>query len=73
VLTGGQEKLLRQFDLTRGTGSEAVQTLTGHTETIKVALYLNEHTVISGGGDQALRFVFLRCSIVSFVVSYVLP
>jgi hypothetical protein len=57
VLTGGQEKLLRQFDLTRGTGSEAMQTLTGHTETIKVALYLNEHTVISGGGDQALRFV----------------
>jgi len=58
ILTGGMEKLLRVWDLQKPT--DAPQTLTGHTESIKVALFLNEHTILSAGGEPGVRVWDLR-------------
>ncbi len=45
------EKLLRVWDLQKP--AEPMQVLTGHLESIKVALFLGEHMLVSGGGDAS--------------------
>jgi len=59
VLTGGQDKILRIFDVEKP-DSEPVQ-LKGHTESVKHALWTKDpNIIISGGGDSALRVWDLR-------------
>lgn len=60
VLTGGMEKLLRVWDLQKPAGAEPVQVLAGHTESIKIALFLGDHTVLSAGGESGMRVWDLR-------------
>jgi len=58
ILTGGQDKILRIYDL-NNTQSEP-STLQGHTNTIKTALWTNENTIVSGGQDNTLRIWDIR-------------
>jgi len=54
ILTGGQDKILRVFDLTKP-DTDPLK-LEGHTETIKIALWCKqENIIVSGGQDQELR------------------
>jgi len=59
IITGGQDKILRIFDLE---GSGAPQSLEGHQGPIKVAMWsaLDSNLVISGGADEAIRIWDLR-------------
>jgi serine-threonine kinase receptor-associated protein len=58
LLTGGQDKILRVFDLEKPE-AEPLK-LEGHTQPIRVALYSNESTVISAGQDSVLRIWDVR-------------
>jgi len=49
VMTAGQDKLIRVFEL--GKETEAATTLDGHTETIKQTLWADESMVISAAPD----------------------
>lgn len=54
ILTAGQDKTLRIFDLTKP--DAAPQTLEGHTQSVKNALWCKDpNIIISGGGDNCLR------------------
>jgi len=53
ILTGGQDKILRIYDLQDPTA--APTELSGHTNTIKTALYTDQNTILSGGQDNTLR------------------
>jgi len=57
VLTAGQDKLLRIFDLGKpsAAAADAIATVEGHTQSVKVALWCNENTIISGGQDNVFR------------------
>jgi len=57
-LTGGQEKLLRIYDLNKFDSEPLV--LDGHEEQIKVALWVSPEVLISGGGDDTIRVWDLR-------------
>lgn len=61
ILTGGQEKLLRLFDLAKPEADPLI--LEGHTETVKIAQWnapAGENILISGGSDSTLRIWDLR-------------
>jgi len=59
VLTAGQDKVLRIFDLSNP--DSAPQTLEGHTQAVKTALWCRDQkTIISGGGDSVLRVWDIR-------------
>jgi len=54
ILTGGQDKILRLFDLSQP-DSDPLK-LEGHTQSIKVALWSNDqNTIISAGQEQGIR------------------
>jgi len=54
ILTGGQDKILRIFDLAKPE-AEPLQ-LEGHSQPIKIALWCKDNnTIISGGQDSVLR------------------
>jgi len=54
LLTGCQDKIVRVFDL--GKPEAAPQTLEGHTQSLKSALWLaGGATIISGGGEPMIR------------------
>eukprot|EP00743_Colponemidia_sp_Colp-15_P000928 GILK01001024.1.p1 GENE.GILK01001024.1~~GILK01001024.1.p1 ORF type:complete len:302 (+),score=33.80 GILK01001024.1:50-955(+) len=54
VLTGGQEKILRIFDLENPSAEPA--TLTGHSDAIKTAVWgVDDSVIISGSGESKLR------------------
>jgi len=61
ILTGGQDKVLRVFDLGKPE-TEPSLTLEGHTNTIKVALWLksDDNLLVSGGQDAVLRLWDIR-------------
>ena len=56
LLTGGQEKILRLWDIASKT---EVSNFAGHAETIKIAQWLDNNTFISGGADSTLRSALL--------------
>jgi serine-threonine kinase receptor-associated protein len=58
LLTGGQEKLLRVYELLRTDAAPAV--LEGHSQPIKTALWHGPDLVLSGGGDECIRIWDLR-------------
>jgi len=70
LLTGGQDKILRVFDLGKSKESEPLFSLEGHTQPIKVALWKDENTIISGGQDAIFRIWDIRTQ--SQVKSHVL-
>ncbi|PRP74834.1 WD40 repeat-containing protein [Planoprotostelium fungivorum] len=53
ILTGGQDKILRIYDLNNP--KDEPLSIAGHTNTIKTALWTNENTIISGGQDNTFR------------------
>jgi len=54
ILTGGQDKILRLFDLSQADSEP--QKLEGHTQSIKVALWCKDgNTIISAGQEQGIR------------------
>jgi len=53
LLTGGQDKILRVFDLNRA-DAEPKQ-MEGHTQSVKSALWLPGNFIVSGGGENQLR------------------
>jgi hypothetical protein len=53
-VTGGQEKLLNVYDLSRP--DAAPQVLEGHSQMIKVALWCGPDALLSGGGDECVRY-----------------
>eukprot|EP01114_Cavostelium_apophysatum_P014335 TRINITY_DN368_c0_g1_i1.p1 TRINITY_DN368_c0_g1~~TRINITY_DN368_c0_g1_i1.p1 ORF type:complete len:324 (+),score=93.40 TRINITY_DN368_c0_g1_i1:300-1271(+) len=54
VLTAGQDKILRVFDLNKPEAEP--QTKEGHTQAIKQALWCkDQNIVVSGGGDNVLK------------------
>jgi len=59
LLTGGQDKVLRIFDLEKA-DAEPFK-LEGHTDSVRVALWSNDNsTIISGGQDSQLRIWDVR-------------
>jgi len=60
LLTGGQDKVLRLFDLEKPE-VEPLK-LEGHTDSVKTALWMNSEnsTIISGGQDSTLRLWDVR-------------
>jgi len=63
VLTGGQDKTLRIFDLEKPDAD--AQHLDGHTESVKNALWTKDpNIIISGGSDKALKVWDTRTSAV---------
>jgi len=54
ILTGGQDKILRIFDLGKPEAEPVI--MEGHTQPVKVALWCKDNNiVISGGQDSVLR------------------
>jgi serine-threonine kinase receptor-associated protein len=53
ILTGGQDKILRIFDLSKPEAEPI--SLEGHTQQIKTALWSDQNTIISGGQDSTFR------------------
>jgi len=49
ILTGGQDKILRVFDLS---SKETLVSLEGHTQPIKAALWVDENTILSAAQEQ---------------------
>jgi len=59
VLTGGQDKILRIFDLTKPEADPLL--MEGHTQAVKTALWCKDgNTIISGGSDAVLRIWDIR-------------
>jgi len=59
ILTGGQEKTLKIFDLNKPESEP--QKFEGHTQTVKTALYcVGDQTIVSGGQDNELRIWDVR-------------
>jgi len=58
LLTGGQDKILRIFDLDK-VESEPLK-LEGHTDSVRVALWNGENIIVSGGQDSILRIWDVR-------------
>jgi len=52
LVTGGQEKLIRVFDLQKAV---ELKSLPGHTEPIRVVQWLTDSLLVSGGADNVLR------------------
>jgi len=59
IITGGQDKTLRIFDLEKG---DAPQLLEGHQNSVKAAMWSvhNENIIFSGGADETIRVWDLR-------------
>jgi len=58
ILTGGQDKILRIFDLDK-TDAEPIS-LEGHSQSIKVALWLPDGNLLISGGGDGLRLWDIR-------------
>jgi serine-threonine kinase receptor-associated protein len=58
LLSGGQEKLIRIFDL--GKPDAAPQVLEGHTQPIKMSLWQSQTVILSGGQDNCIRVFDIR-------------
>jgi serine-threonine kinase receptor-associated protein len=57
AVTGGQEKLIQVWDTEHG---QCSVTLSGHQDTIKQVLWVNDNVILSGGGDAVIRLWDLR-------------
>jgi len=59
LLTAGQDKILRIFDLNKPESDP--QLMEGHTQSVKHALFCkDQNTIISGGGDNVLKVWDIR-------------
>eukprot|EP01117_Protostelium_nocturnum_P004576 TRINITY_DN1650_c0_g1_i1.p1 TRINITY_DN1650_c0_g1~~TRINITY_DN1650_c0_g1_i1.p1 ORF type:complete len:324 (-),score=99.57 TRINITY_DN1650_c0_g1_i1:120-1091(-) len=60
ILAGGQDKIISIYDLAKPEAEP--QKLEGHTSSIKVALWTDPNTIISGGQDSTFRVWDTRTS-----------
>jgi serine-threonine kinase receptor-associated protein len=71
LLTGGQEKKVRMFDLSKPEADpvflQASESELAHEGTVKSVVWVGEHTGVTAGEDGLVKYVFTSTSSLTLV------